>query len=318
MKKNSFRSLLLAVVSLTIIAVFIYYIYSRRDQYLELLQLSPTGVILLFIISLAFPLLNGMQNTYLYRGLGTSEFSFSDGFLITAASTLANQLPIPGGIVSKGVYLKYKHNLSYTKFTSSTIALFLCYLSVNGFMGIGTLLYWLLIEKKSASPILLICYAGMVACIFVFWLPIERIRVPEKLYQRVSQAIEGWVAISKNPLMLLKIVFLQIILVILLSIRYWLAFHMLSQNVTFGQTMLFASASILTQLVSIAPGGLGVRETIVGAVAATLGFDVGISVVAVGLDRLVVTAMILISGWISMLILGRQIASVSLKDKHFE
>jgi len=81
---------------------------------------------------------------------------------------------------------------------------------------------------------------------------------------------------------------------------------MLSQNVTLSQTLLFASASILTQLVTIAPGDLGVREAIVASVATVLGFDAGISVVAVSLDRLVAIVAIVLTGWVSMMILGKQ------------
>jgi uncharacterized membrane protein YbhN (UPF0104 family) len=289
---------------------FAYYLYNNSDKYLELLNISKTRVFFLFLLSLAFPLLNGMQNTYLFRGMGLIEFSHWDGYLITAASTLANQLPIPGGIVSRGYYLKYRHNLSYTKYASSTVALFFCYLAINGMIGILVLLYWSLIRGTTIPSILFIAFAAMVSCILVFWLPLERIRMPEKIYYWTSQAVDGWTAIGRNPGLLFKLTFLQALLVILLSFRYWIVFHMLSQNISFGQTLLFASVSILTQLVSIAPGGLGIRETIVAAVASVLGFDAAISMVAVGIDRLVATVMIVLTGGSSMVILGKQISTV--------
>jgi uncharacterized protein (TIRG00374 family) len=139
----------------------------------------------------------------------------------------------------------------------------------------------------------------------------EKIRLPEKLRQRMDQAIDGWTAISRNPGLLFRLILLQAVLVTLLSLRYWIAFRMLSQNVSLGQALLFASASILTQLVSIAPGGLGVREGIVASVASVLGFDAGISIIAVGLDRLVITVTIVLTGWASTVILGRQITYIS-------
>jgi uncharacterized membrane protein YbhN (UPF0104 family) len=241
------------------------------------------------------------------------KFSQGDGYLLAAASTLANQLPVPGGIISKGFYLKYKYNISYTKFTSSTIALFFCYLSVNGVVGICSLLYGMLYRNVTASPVLWVGYALMAACFLFFLLPLNpnRIKISNKIRNRISQALEGWEVLSENPKLLVKLIGLQIILMVLLAFRYLLAFRMLSQSVTFDQTLLFASASILTQLVSIAPGGLGVREAIVGAVAAFLGVDPVVSVVAVGLDRLVATVMIVLTGGISTVILGKQVAEVS-------
>jgi uncharacterized membrane protein YbhN (UPF0104 family) len=276
------------------------------------LNVSASGAAIIFVLSLIFPLVNGMQNIFLYRSLG-AEISYRDGFLLTAASTLANQLPISGGIISKGFYLKRKYDLSYTKFASSTIALFICFVAVNGFIGIPILFYWILFEKIAVHPVLLTVYLLMAACLLIFWLPLDRIKIPEKIRNWGHQAIEGWMLISRNPVLLFQIIGLQFLLMLLLATRYWLAFHMLSQNVTMPQALLFATASILTQLVSIAPGGLGIREVLVGGVASALGFDTGVSVIAVGLDRLVATITIVLLGWISTVILGKQISNTPMK-----
>jgi uncharacterized protein (TIRG00374 family) len=53
---------------------------------------------------------------------------------------------------------------------------------------------------------------------------------------------------------------------------------------------------VLTQLVAITPGGLGVREGIVAIVASVYGIEMGVSVLAVGIDRLVATSVILVLG----------------------
>ncbi len=243
-----------------------------------------------------------------------TDFSHWDGFLITAASTLANQLPIPGGIMSKGYYLKRRYDLSYTKFATSTVATFFCYFSVNGLIGVVALLYWRIVQGGEVPSVLFAAFGGMTASILVFWLPLERIRIPEKLRQLTHQAVDGWTTIGRARGLLSQLTVLQAGLVVLLSLRYWIAFHMLSQDVTLSQTLLFASASILTQLVSIAPGGLGVREAIVAATATVLGFDAATSIVAVSLDRLVITIMIVLTGWISIVILGKQIADAPVKE----
>lgn len=309
LKKTSLRTILLSAISIIIILAFVYYLYDNIDRYRELLKISPTGVIIIFMLSLAFPLLNGLQNTFLYRSLG-ANITHQEGFWLTAVSTLANQLPISGGVVSKGVYLKYKYNLSYTRFVSSTFALFFCYIAVNGAIGVITLLYLTLFKKTVVSLVLWSAFATMFFCFLIFWLPLDHIKIPKRFHELFQRAVEGWVLISKNFILLLQLVVLQSILLVLLALRYWVAFHMLSQNVSIGQTLLFASASILTQLVSIAPGGLGVREAIVGATAAILGFNAGTSVVAVGLDRLISTLVIVLTGGIGVRILGMQTATI--------
>lgn len=308
MKKKHLQSVLqLTVIPGTIVA-FGYYLYINSDQYLNLLNISLMGVLGLFLLSIAFPILNGIQNTLLYRGLGMANFSYWDGFLVTAASTLANQLPIPGGIVSKGYYLKRRYDLSYTKFASTTIASFFYYFSINGFVGTLVLLYWGIIERISIPFLLFIVFGGMAASILIFWLPIENIRTSEKLQSLTRQAIEGWTTMKMTPNLMFQQTILQVLLLVFLSIRYWIAFHMISQEVTLSQSLLFASASILTQLVSIAPGGLGVREAIVTALATLLGFDVITSVAAISFDRIVITGTIVLLGWVSIAVLGKQMA----------
>jgi uncharacterized protein (TIRG00374 family) len=148
----------------------------------------------------------------------------------------------------------------------------------------------------------------MTGCFLLFFLPLERIKVPDGLQRRISQLLEGWLLISRNPMLLPKLIGWQNLLFFLLAARYWLAFRMLSQNVTLSQAVLFSSATVLTQLVSFAPGGWGVREAIVGAISASLGFDLGVSVAAVTLDRLISTAFNILIGWYSVMMLERQIS----------
>jgi uncharacterized membrane protein YbhN (UPF0104 family) len=306
-----FRSALLILIGLVVVIAFARYLYLHADEYQRLLRLSAGGMAMLFVLALGIPLFNGMQNTLLYRSLGLKNFTHREGFLIAAASSLANQLPIPGGLVSKGFYLKRIHQLSYALFTSSTLALFVCFVSLDGFIGLLILLYWALVMKVPAPLSLWIGFLAMAAAILVFLLPVERLRLPERIHARVQQALEGWVHIREHPLMVLKVLGIQVIMILLAAARYWLAFHMLSQDVTFGQVLLMSNASILTQVVSIAPGGLGVREAIVGGVAAMLGFDMAASVLAVGLDRLMSTAVIFLAGGASMLLLGSQLSAQS-------
>jgi len=312
MKKMA-RGIVLSVISLLIVSAFVYYLYMNADKYRELLHFSLPEIVILFLASLTFPLINGMQNLYMYHSL-EAKISPQDSFMLAAASTLANQLPISGGVVSKSIYLKHKYNISYFMSLSSITALFFCFLSVNGVVGIITLLYQLFFKGTSLPIALFGGFFLMASSFLVFWFPTEWLKRFERLYQLTHQAVEGWMLISSDRVALLKIVVLQIGLIFLLAVRYWLAFHMLSQNVTFGNVLLFSSASILTQLVSIAPGGLGVRELIVGAVASVLGFDVGTSIVAIGLDRLISTLGIFLTGGTSTVILSRQFSGHSSQE----
>lgn len=303
---RNLRSLILSILTLGTVIAFLYYLYINAEKFLELINISSKSVISLAIITLISIFINGLINTLLFRGLGVLV-PVQDGFLLAAASTLANQLPISGGMISRGYYLKRRYNLSYAKFISASLALFVCFVSVNGLIGILVLLYWKVLKTVVISPYLWIGFIAMTASVLLFWLPLSRMKIPARLRIWAAQAVDGWMVLGENPVIGLNLIALQTITLLLLAARYWLSFHMLSQDVGIGDVTLFSSAAVLTQLVSIAPGGLGITEAIVGTVASALGFDMGVSVVAVSLDRLVSTAVVLIVGGISTFILGNKL-----------
>jgi uncharacterized protein (TIRG00374 family) len=66
--------------------------------------------------------------------------------------------------------------------------------------------------------------------------------------------------------------------------------------------------------VNIAPGGLGVREGIVAGIASLLGFEAGVSAVAVGIDRLVATSVVIVLGTIYTYILSKNATGTEPAD----
>lgn len=305
--QKKIRMIFIWILCIGLIVAFIVYVYENADQYIEIFNVSPLPVILIMTATLISLIVSGIINVFLYESLG-AKLPFRNSLFLTASSTLANQLPISGGIVTKGFYLKRKYRLSYAKFFSSSLALLFCFISVNGLVGLVILLYKIIFIGIPISHFLLIGFVVMTSSLVVFWLPFERIKVPHKIREWLDGALSGWVLISRNPILVGKLVGLQIFLMFILAIRYWFAFRMLSQDVKISDVILFSSISVLTQMVSFAPGGLGITETIVGGVAFLLGFELGVSIVAVGLDRLISTSVILVVGGISTVILGKQLS----------
>ena len=308
-RRNRIRRIGVLIFSLGIISGFIYYLFVNSEKYLNLLRLSPLYIALLFLLACTSPFLNGAINTLMFRGLG-ANLSHREGILLAAVSTLANQLPVSGGVITKGFYLKRKYDISYAKFLSAMLALFFCTVAVYGLLGLIILLQWTFLKQIRVPPPLWIGFGGMLSVLLVFGLPVQQVGFPQFMRKWLTQALTGWSIISRNLPLILKLLGIQTTMMILLAVRYWLAFHMLAQDVTIGQVLLFSCATILTNLVSFVPGGLGVREAIVGGIAFSLGFDSGTSVVAIGLDRLVATIVILIAGWIGSLMLGREISKI--------
>ncbi len=297
------------VLSVVVLLLFIGYLYRNADQYQQLLNLSLGSLVLLISLILGTYLANGLINYFLYQGLGV-PLSLNESFGLAAINTLANQLPFAGGLIAKGVYLKQRYQLAYTRFLSATVALYVCFVAVNGLVGVAIIGSWSLRDGRSVPGLLLLGFMGMAASVVLLWLHLDVSFAPGKWGRRMAQLTQGWQILTQDRLLIARLVALQLGMALIFAGRLWIAFHILSQEVSLTQCILFAAATILTHLVSITPGALGIREAIVAAVAAALGFDAGISVVAVGIDRLVATVVIITLGTFYTNILSQRVVSI--------
>ena len=287
------------------VTIFAWYLYQNAERYQQLANFGAGNISL--HVSLVFSAvgLNGLINYVLYRGVG-AQVDMNESIGLAAVNTMANQLPFAGGMIAKGVYLRRKHQLAYTLFLSATVGLYSLSVLANGLIGLSATGYWVLVRGRAIPWILLAGFAGMTTVILVFGLPLERITLrlrSEKWRRRLRQLVQGWQLFLSDPRLAIKLIVLQLILLFVFAGRLWLVFRMLSQEITFEQSLMFAAAAVLTHLISLSPGGLGVREGIVGSVASIVGFELGISVVAVGIDRLISTAIVLVAGSISSYVL---------------
>lgn len=308
MSTSRFKNSLPHVLSIIAVIVFLGYLYQNADKYQQLLNVSAESFVLLVGLILMAIFGSGLINYLLYQALGV-KLSLNESIGLAAVNALANHLPFTGGLIAKGVYLKHRHELTYTRYLGATMAMYGCFIAVNGGAGVVALSYLALAGQNPVSKILALGFFGMAASVILLWLPLDLRIVPGKWGRRLTQVLDGWYLLSQHRLLFVKLIGMQMLMILIFAGRLWIAFHVLSQEVTVAHSVLFASANILTSLVNITPGALGVREGIVAGVAAVLGFDAGVSVVAVGIDRLVATGMIIALGTMYTYVLSESIAT---------
>lgn len=297
------------LLSTVILLVFFGYLYRNIDRYLKLLDLASGSILLLLGLILVFISIAGLTNYNLYRGLGV-PLTLNESVGLAIVNTLANQLPFTGGLVAKGFYLKRKYALAYTHFLSATLALYVCLVITSGVIGLMVLGYLRLVAGKTVPIPLVMGFLGLTMSLGLFWLPLDTSFVSHKWAQRIGHLMQGWRVLSQNRRLIAELVVLGLLGTLVMAGRFWIVFHMLSQEITLLQCILFSSSLILTNLVNITPGALGIREGIVAGVAVMLGFDAGISVVATSIDRLVALLVIIILGTFYTHILSKQVISI--------
>ena len=310
---SKLRAYLPYVLSVGALSIFVVYLWQNVDRYQKLLNFSFDTLLSLVGLAFVFALVNGSINYFFYRALDVF-LTFNESIGLAAVNTLANQLPFAGGLVAKGIYLKQRHQLAYTHFLSATMALYVCFVAVNGAVALMILGYWALGSGVRVPLALILGFSGMMASVASLWFPMDVLFLPGKIGKRLMKLAEGWRVLSENVYLVGVMTGFQILMTLVFAARLWIAFHALSQDVTYAQCLLFSSATVLTRLVNIAPGGLGVREGIVAGVASLLGFEAGVSAVAVGLDRLVATSVVIVLGAIYTYILSKKVTDAEPAD----
>lgn len=295
------------VLSGLFLLVLLIYLSANSSEYQALLNLSRLRLLLLGLLILAAYVIGGLINLGLYRDLG-AKVNIVEAVSLAAVNNLANQLPFAGGMVAKGAYLKRKFGLTYTRFLSATVALFVLMVSASGAVGLATLAYMRLVLARDVPLLLVAGFLVMLLGVAVLWLPAS-LAPRGRWTARFEQFLDGWRFVGRRPALLIMLLLLQLALMVVLAGRYWTAFHLMSQNVSLADCLLFAAATVLTQLVTITPDGLGIREGIVGGIATLLGFDIGVSVVAVTIDRLVSTAITIALGSLASYHLARRLGA---------
>jgi uncharacterized membrane protein YbhN (UPF0104 family) len=208
-----------------------------------------------------------------------------EGFYLAIINTLGNLLPLSGGLFAKGIYLKKKYNVNFNYFFAATISLFICFISVCGFIALLSLLYLWKTENIIYSGLLYFGFGLMSLSIIIQWLPINFNFLPKKASDAISDIQKGWKILKNNRKLMIIILCLLSFSVAITALRFWFVFQIFSTELDYFVCLTFAGANILTSFINIFPGGIGIREGIIGGLSYAMGNSFAISAVVVAFDR---------------------------------
>jgi len=303
LKQKFWKLTLPILITLVTLGFYGFYIFRNGAVIREFLNVSLSYILLLITLRLITLLINATLDYLFYRGLKI-PIGFWENFGLRNVNTLANQLPFAGGLVASGFYLKRRFSLAYTRFLSATAAVYVSYMSANGVLGLVVLIILSQVDRQPIPVLLILGFCVMTVSVLAYWFPVDFLQSSKQLKSVLSNLVNGWQVLKENTVLLIRLILLQLIVTFLQAGRFYLAFKMLSQDIKFSHCLLISSATLLTRLASFAPGGLGIREGIVAAVGSFLGYSPAISALAVGIDRLVSTTLILFLGVFSSYRLG--------------
>jgi uncharacterized membrane protein YbhN (UPF0104 family) len=247
----------------------------------------PWEFALLAALVVAVLALRSVAHQALFGRLGIRA-SAPDWFRLVTVSSFTNYLPLSAGLVAKAFFLKRVHALPYGAFAVGQVALLLMILATNGALGLATLA---LAFPEQLTGILGAGFAAMTAAGGLLLLP--GLKLPGPLRRRIPwdddllpELRRAWL-----PVCLLQV---GVLLATAVSLR--VCFAMGTADVPLSACTIFSAAAMLTRLVAVTPGAIGIREFLVGGLAVLTGFELRDAVIAATTARTVEVAVVFTLG----------------------
>ena len=267
-----------AVLTVAALAVLGGYLWGQRAHIAEHFAFDPgamTAIAALMVLALG---LRGAANRALFGRLGV-DAPLGDWFAVVCVNAFTNYLPLSAGIFAKAFYLKRVHALGYADFAVGQTALLLVFIATNGAVGCAAALTLGAGSGWLAAALGAMALAGSV----VFW--------PLAWTRRLARRVERFFPWNESTATAIRraapvVAPLQVAVLLANAAGLKLGFAMGAAPVGFAACLIFSAATVVTRIVTISPGALGVREFLIGGLAVATGFELSDAVVAASVARL--------------------------------
>ncbi len=270
------RRWLPSIVTLAVLALLSGFLFENRHYIADSYRLSPLLFAAVVGLTLGLLFVRGIANRLHFAGLGV-EASTADWFRLVTVTSFTNYLPLSAGLLAKAVFLKRVHAMPFRRFAVGQTTLLVLIVATNG--AIGLVLLGFAFPEQLVGVIGL-GFAGMFAAGLLLLLPAPlRERLSGKWFPFAAnvgpEARRNWPAV----------VACQAVMLVAAALALKLCFAMGESEVGLLACMVFCAAAVLTRLVTVVPGALGLREFLIGGLAVLTGFDLRDAVVASTLSR---------------------------------
>jgi uncharacterized membrane protein YbhN (UPF0104 family) len=288
------------------LAVLARYLYAQREYIAANYVFAPGTLLALIGLVVLTLALRALIHRLLFGSLGVVA-PLRDWFAVVTVNSFANYLPLSAGLAAKAFYLKRVHAMPYRQFAVGQTVLLLLVVATHGCVGLIAVLTWL---PATGGGWIAAAFAAMTACGGLLWLPD---RVTRHLGRR-------WASFSAQPIAQLRrcalgVMGVQVGVLLVAAWSLQLGFSTGRADVSLAACVVFSAAAVITRLVSISPGALGLREFLIGGLAVLTGFELQDAVIASVVTRVAEMIAIFILGGVFTFTLSKRIATTYDEDR---
>jgi uncharacterized membrane protein YbhN (UPF0104 family) len=280
------------LVAVVVVLGFLALLWARREHFVSVLEVSLREIaILCGVVALTWVVV-AAQNYLLYRASGI-QVGFWECVMLMAGSGFGNYLPMRLGTVVRAQYLKSVHGFRYARFGSAFGVRTVLLVGATGILGlVGVIGIGLTGGRWSVE--LLLVFASLLVVPLIAWVtPLPgAARGVGRVRRVLGDFAEGIRALRQRPWTSLAVLVLIVLQQVTLAARFAVAAAGTGSDPPLAVLLLLAPLAALTAYLSVTPGGLGVREAVMGyaTFAAGASFSSGLYVGTV--DRAIQLAMV--------------------------
>lgn len=292
------RRIVEQVAGVAILVAVGWYLWQRRDTISQVVDVSASVVITLAIGILLSWVVVSWQTFLLFRAQGVA-IGFFENLVVSTATGLGNYLPMRLGTLIRIRYMKRVHRLRVARFGSMLGMRVVLMQSASGVLGlIGVIGVWLTQGRFS------VVLAGLFFAIFAVSALAFSLRLPRAastgLVRRVwNDFVEGFEVTRARPGVALQVLALLVVQYALLAWRLDVSLAAVDVEASFFLLAMLGPLTGLVSAVAVTPGGIGVREALIGYVTYEVGMTFDSGMIAAAVDRAVILCLIAVLGSIS-------------------
>tara|TARA_B100000315_G_C14560661_1_gene580402 strand:- start:821 stop:1771 length:951 start_codon:yes stop_codon:yes gene_type:complete len=286
------------VLFFLILGFAIYYFFQKGEELQKLKGLSIYQIGVASLVVLLSHSISGLKYKKLFKFFNVN-LTVHECFGLPQIRKLGNLLFFKSGTLTNAYYLKTQHQLSYSKFIIAISILKFIQLFCLLLMTTISCFYFYLFHGMPLFYTLSV-FSLLAGLLFLFLFP--QWKIPEwkpRYYKKIQKLLDIWNDFKNNKFSVLMLIYLEILSIFAIGSRFYVAFHILEQPVSFFFDCIVMSLIVsLTGFIGLVPGGLGIREIVVGLAAMYFDYSFDYGIIATSLDRILSTLWFGIFGFI--------------------
>lgn len=298
------------VLSVIFTLLFALYVGEHQNDFKQLLDFKPIYIIGALFGHLGVIFTNGLIVKWIMEPFG-KFISVRESFYVSLISSAGNFfLPVGTGTGFRALYLKQKHKLNYKNFFSTLYGNYIIVIFVNSVAAILSLVFLQVVATEIGKQLIIVftLLIGITISASILKLPKKIIAFMHDKFGRIgrilTEILDGWLFIAAHKRLLWRLITAAIMNFLAALLISFSALKAVGVSVSLWVLILYSSLSVLTLLVNITPGSLGIKEGLYIYSSSILNLNTPQILSSAIVDRLT-KFIILLLGWLVLKTTGR-------------